>query len=170
MKTSIREDLPMRNPISLLCVAFVALVLAAGTSVAANTHVIVATDDLQWSYNGQKSPLISVDDLKKGDTVEIQVSEKLDFLHGFVTIRKIPPPITPIEDPVLKCGEAASAKPNAVLKEDCAPGAVSKFGKTFKGSMKLIVLEAFKEDVPFWCVKHMIVMQGVLKLQAANSK
>jgi hypothetical protein len=160
----------MRNRISLLCVALGALVLAAGTSVAADTHVIVATDDLQWSYNGQKSPLITVDDLKTGDTVEIQVPEKTDFKHGFVTIKKSPPPITPIGDPVLKCGEPESAKPNAVLKEDCMPGAMSQFGTTFKGSMKLIVQEKFKDDVPFWCVQHKGVMQGVLKLQAAKTR
>jgi hypothetical protein len=151
-----------------LCVALGTLVLAAETGVAADTHVIVATDDPQWSYNGQKSPLITVDDLKKGDTVEIQVPTTTEFMHGFITIKKSPPPITTIEDPVLKCGEPESAKPNAVLKEDCVPGAVSQFGKTFKGSMKLIVLEKFKDDVPFWCVQHKQIMQGVLKLQAAR--
>jgi hypothetical protein len=77
----------MRNRISLLCVALGALVSAAGTSVAADTHVIVATDDLQWSYNGQKSPLITVSNLKKGDTVEVQVPENTDFSHGFITIK-----------------------------------------------------------------------------------
>jgi hypothetical protein len=160
----------MRSRISLLCVALGALVSAAATSVAADTHVIVATDDLQWSYNGQKSPLITVSDLKKGDIVEVQVPENTDFRHGFITIKKSPLPISTIEDPVLKCGEPESAKPNAVLKEDCAPGAMSQFGKTFKGSMKLIVLETFKDDVPFWCVQHKQVMQGVLKLQAALTR
>ncbi len=160
----------MRNRISLLCVALGALVSAAGTSVAADTHVIVATDDLQLSYNGQKSPLITVSDLKKGDTVEVQVPENTDFRHGFITIKTSPPPIITIEDPVLKCGEPESAKPNAVLKEDCVPGAMSQFGKTFKGSMKLIVLEKFKDDVPFWCVQHKEVMRGVLKLQAALTR
>jgi hypothetical protein len=160
----------MRNRISLLCVGLSALAWAAGTSVAADTHVIVATDDLQWSYNGQKSPLITVNDLKKGDTVEIQVPANLTFAHGFITIN-LGPPITTTEDPVLKCGEAGGPKENtAALKEDCAPGAKSQFGQTFKGSMKLIVTDKFTKDVPFWCVKHKSIMQGVLKLQAAKPK
>jgi hypothetical protein len=155
----------MKNRISILCVGVGALALSAGTSVAADTHVIVATDDLQWSYNGQKSQLITVGDLKKGDIVEIQVPDKLTFAHGFITINT-GPPITTTEDPVLKCGEAGGPKEKtAVLKEDCAPGAASQFGLTFKGSMKLIVTDKFKNDVPFWCVKHKGIMRGVLKLQ-----
>jgi hypothetical protein len=160
----------MRRRISLLCVGVGALFVAVGRSFATDTHVIVATDDPQWSYNGQQSALITVGDLKKGDAIEVQVPKETTFQHGFVTIRKTPLPITPIEDLVLKCGEAESAKPNAVLKEDCLPGAMSQFGIPFKGSMKLIVLEKFKEDVPFWCVIHKKIMQGVLKLQAVKPK
>ena len=163
----------MRNRISLLCVGLSALAWAAGTSIAAGTHVIIANEDdpaPKWSYNGQKSPLITVGDLKIGDVIDVQVPDTLQFPHGFVTIKTTPPPITPNEDLVMKCGETTTTKPNAVLKEDCAPGAQSQFGQPFTGSMKLIVLDKFKQDVPFWCVVHKGIMRGVLKLQAAKPK
>jgi hypothetical protein len=160
----------MRNITIALVVALPLLALVARNSSAADTHVIIATDDLQWSYNGQKSSLISVDDLKKGDLVEVRVPSELQAPHGFVTIRKTPLPITPVDALVLKCGESESAKPDRVLREDCAPGASSQFGIPFTGSMKLKVLDTFKNDVPFWCVVHKRVMQGVLKLQTAPPK
>lgn len=132
----------------------------------ADTHVIKATSSLTWEYNGQSSdtngdPLV-VGDLKIGDIVEVQIPRAP---HGFVTIKKNPgAPATEIKDPVLACGEASSAKPNAVLKEiDC--GAESKFGVKYVGSMKLEVLSTFKDDVDFWCVVHTDAMTGTLKLK-----
>ena len=160
----------MRKRAAVLCIGLGTLTGAAGTSLAADTHVIVATDAFQWSYNGQQSKLITVDDLKIGDILDIQVPKTLKHKHGFITI-DLGPPITQSEDPVLKCGEAGGPKEKtAVLKEDCAPGAMSQFGNPFIGSMKLIVTDKFKKDVSFWCVIHTNIMRGILKLQAAKPK
>jgi hypothetical protein len=137
-------------------------VTAAGAS--AETHVIT-TKNFNWSYKGQASQLIRVDDLKVGDIIDVQIAGAIP--HGFTTIKKDPPPIVAIDDPVIKCGEADSAKPNAVLREiECAEK--SRFGLRFVGSMKLEVLPKFSGEVPFWCVVHTAGMQGILKLQPAQ--
>jgi hypothetical protein len=38
----------------------------------------------------------------------------------------------------------------------------------FTGSMRLEVLNTFKDDVYFWCVVHRAAMAGTLKLKAGS--
>jgi hypothetical protein len=161
----------MRSRTSFLSVGIGALILSAGTGVAAaDTHIILATDAFQWSYNGKHAQVTIINDLKVGDILDIQVPATLKHKqHGFATT-DLGPPITEIEDPVLKCGETGAKEKTAALREVCAPGAVSQFHQEFIGSMKLIVTDQFKKDVPFWCVVHQQGMQGVLQLQAAKPK
>lgn len=133
-----------------------------------DTHTIGIAPGLKWSYKGQASKMIVVDDLRIGDIIEVTIPNSGVIHHGFTTIRKDPPPIKPAPDLVLKCGEAASATPDAVppvLKEiEC--GEESRFGVEFHGTMKLEILPTFAGEVPFWCVRHTDGMQGVLKLKA----
>jgi len=142
----------------------------ADPSFAADTHVIVGTPQVTWTYNGQKSTLrkpLMVDDLKIGDIIEIQIPPAA-LPHGFITIKKDAnqPPLE-TKDLVVACGEDKSSKPNAVLRElDCA--GASKFGVKFTGSMRLEVLPTFKDETNFWCVIHHAAMAGILKLKAAN--
>jgi hypothetical protein len=140
----------------------------ASPGFAADTHVIgIGADNFSWTYKDKVSapnnPL-AVDDLKIGDTVEVQIPD--GSLHGFVTIKRSagPPPTATVDkSPVLACGEDASSKPNAVLRElDC--GAASKFGVAFSGSLRLEVMNTFKDPVDFYCVIHKNGMPGVLKL------
>jgi hypothetical protein len=54
-----------------------------------------------------------------------------------------------------------------VLRElDC--GGQSKFGVKFTGSMRLEVLNTFKDEVNFWCVVHHAAMAGTLTLKAGS--
>jgi hypothetical protein len=142
------------------------MIILSGTSLAADTHVIVGTQQITWTYQGQKStptkPLI-VDDLKKGDIVEIKIDPG-PIPHGFITVKKTgnAPPVE-TKDLVWACGQG-SQPPNAVLREmDC--GGASKIGVQFKGSMRLEVLDTFKDDTDFWCVVHHARMAGTLKLK-----
>ena len=148
---------------SVACVVIVAAVISSRTGFAADTHVI-GTQGVAWTYKDKKStpttPL-AVNDLKIGDIVEVHISGPIP--HGFITIKHGGGP--PVEDksPVLACGEDHAAKPNAVLRElDC--GATSKFGVAFTGSLRLEVINAFKDPVDFYCVIHKAGMPGMLKL------
>jgi len=138
-----------------------------GSGLAADTHVIVGTQQVNWTYNSKAStpsqPLV-VDDLKVGDTIDIQIPAG-PIPHGFITITKAGSvPATETKDLVLACGETATSKPNAVLQEvNC--GAASQFGVRFKGSMQLQVMPNFKGDVNFWCIVHHAGMAGVLRLK-----
>jgi hypothetical protein len=140
----------------------------ASTSFGAETHVIVgAKQQVAWTYKDKKStpttPLV-VDDLQVGDIIEVQVPGP--FSHGFITIKTSAGGApTEIKDPVLACGEAASSKPNAVLREtDC--GATSQFGKDLNNAtVRLEVLATFKSDIDFWCTVHKGGMTGTLKLK-----
>jgi hypothetical protein len=136
-------------------------------SLAADIHVIVGTQQLTWTYNGNKSTqnvALVVDDLDIGYIVEIQVPEG-PIPHGFITITKnADEPAVESKELVLACGEEKSTKPNAVLEEtNC--GTASKFGVRFTGSMQLVVLDTFKDETDFWCVFHHALMQGELKLK-----
>jgi hypothetical protein len=139
----------------------------AGPAFAADNHVIkVGDDDFSWTYKDKASapgsPLV-VDDLKIGDTIEVQLG---DGSHGFVTIKKNdtpPPPIVVDKTPVLACGEDASSKPNAVLRElDC--GASSNYGIIIGATFRLEVMTTFRDPVDFYCVAHRNGMPGTLKL------
>jgi hypothetical protein len=58
-------------------------------------------------------------------------------------------------------------KPDALLKQiDCNVLPNDLFGKLFKGTLKLEVTEKFEDDLNFWCVKHMQIMRGVIKLKS----
>jgi hypothetical protein len=162
----------MRKPLMqssfIISAAFGVTLTCASPGSAADMHVIgIGDDDFSWTYKDKVSapnnPL-AVDDLKIGDTVEVRIPE--DRSHGFVTIKRSagPPPTAAVDkSPVLACGENASSKPNAVLRElDC--GATSKFGIAFTGSLRLEVMNTFKDPVDFYCVIHKNGMPGVLKL------
>jgi hypothetical protein len=158
----------MRKPLTLLSVAsiiFGATLIYAPPGVAADTHVI-GVQGFAWTYKDKKSTSstpLAVDDLKVGDIVEVQVAGG-PVTHGFVTIKRSAdaPPVVD-KSPVLACGEDKSSKPNAVLREtDC--GATSKFGVIFTGSLRLEVMDTFKDPVDFYCVIHKAGMPGVLKL------
>jgi len=141
------------------------VLLAADSSVAAVTHVVSATRARKWSYKGQAAQITIVGDLEAGDVVEVQVPEGIP--HGFTAIKKDGEKVTEIDNVVLKCGEDANAKPDAVLKEAGCVDGKSQYGIQFKGSMSLEVLPGFHDDVPFWCVVHTEMMQGVLRLKGA---
>jgi hypothetical protein len=152
---------------TVLCLTLGAIVTQSSTCFAADTHVIVGTQQVTWTYNGQKSTpgtTLVVDDLKVGDIVETQIPSGA-IPHGFITIKKsanVPP--VESKDPVLACGENKTSKPNAVLQEiNCGPA--SKFGVRFTGSMQLQVLDSFRDETDFWCVVHHAVMSGALKLK-----
>jgi hypothetical protein len=144
-----------------VCVALGA-VIAPSIILAADTHVIVGTQQVTWTYNGKKStpssPLV-VDDLKVGDIVEIQIPQG-PIPHGFVTTSNG----AESRNLVLACGDNKTSKPNAVLQEiNCGPA--SKFGVRMTGSMQLQVLDTFQSETDFWCVVHLQAMSGVLKLK-----
>ncbi|SRR6266568_6884126 len=137
--------------------------------VLAETRVITAMRPVAWASNGQSSdedtgtPLI-VGDLNIGDVIDVQISGGNP--HGFVTVKQLvkPPADNEARELVLACGEDKTKKPNAVLREiECGPA--SHFGEEFKGSMKLEILDTFKDDVNFWCVIHLSGMTGTLKLK-----
>jgi hypothetical protein len=136
--------------------------------VAADTHVIVGTQQVTWTYNGQKSTSaqpLAVADLKVGDVIDIQIPPGA-VPHGFVTIRRKAGQ-QPVEDKrfVRACGESKDQKPTAVLQE-VSCGNKSQFGVRFTGDMRLEVLDTFKTDVDFWCVVHTTKMAGTLKLKS----
>jgi hypothetical protein len=152
------------------CLVLGVATMLANTGFAADTHVIMATPQVAWNYHGQISTLrkpLMVDDLKIGDIIEIQIPQAA-IPHGFITVKKdAGQPPTETKDLVVACGEDKSSKPNAVLRElDC--GTQSKFGVKFTGSMRLEVLNTFKDDVYFWCVVHRAAMAGTLKLKAGS--
>ena len=158
----------MRNSSMLLsasCLVFGGFLTCPGAAVAADTFVI-GTQGIAWTYKEKKStpaiPLV-VDELKKGDVVEVKITGAIP--HGIVTIKRSGG-AAPVEDKsfVLACGEDKSAKPNAVLREiEC--GAASKFGVAYTGSMRLEVMDTFKDPVDFYCVVHFAGMAGTLKLK-----
>jgi hypothetical protein len=150
--------------LSIAGLVIVAVASLSGASRAAENHVIVATDDITWSSNGQESttngdPLVV--EVAKGDTIEVQVSAGIP--HGIVTLDKPGnqnPALKP--DLVIACGE--EMREGAVLREiEC--GAASQFGKPFVGTLKLEVLDTFSADTNFWCVIHRGSMWGVLKVK-----
>jgi hypothetical protein len=158
----------MRKPsiFSVASIIFAAILMNASSGVAADTHVI-GVEGFAWTYKGVKSTAstpLAVDDLKIGDVVEVQIPAG-PVHHGFITIKQTGGG-PPVEDksPVLACGEDKTAKPNAVLRElDCS-GAASKFGVAFTGSLRLEVMNTFKDPANFYCVIHKTAMPGVLKL------
>ena len=139
----------------------------SGRAADPEIHVLTPTSALKWSYKGHAEQVTTVGDLKVGDFIEVKIPAG-PIHHGFSAIKidpKDPKSITPIEDVVLKCGETDNAKPHAVLKEVECGEVGSEYGILFSGTLKLEVLSSFKDDVPFWCVQHTRIMQGVLKLQ-----
>ncbi len=92
--------------------------LLSSGGLAADTHVIVGTQQVSWAYNGQRStpitPLV-VDDLKIGDILEIQITAG-PIPHGFITTKKNQGG-QPAEDKdlVQACGQTNA--PSAVLRE-----------------------------------------------------
>jgi hypothetical protein len=151
--------------LSVSCLVVSGSLACAGAGLAADT-LVIGTQGISWTYKEKKStpaaPLV-VDELKIADIVEVKIAGAIP--HGIVTIKRSGGG-PPVEDksPVLACGEDSSAKPNAVLRElDC--GAASKFGVAFTGSMRLEVMNTFKEPVDFYCVIHHAGMAGTLKLQ-----
>jgi len=157
----------MRKPsiFSVASIIFGATLMSASSGVAADTHVI-GVQGFAWTYKDKKSTSstpLAVDDLKVGDIVEVQIAAG-PVPHGFVTIKRSPdaPPVVD-KSPMLACGEDKTIKPNAVLREtDC--GTTSKFGVAFSGSLRLEVMDTFKDPVDFYCVIHKAGMPGVLKL------
>jgi hypothetical protein len=147
-------------------VAFGVALTCASPGFAANTHIIgIGDDDFSWTYKDKVSTPdnpIAIDDLAIGDTVEVHITDG----HGFVTIKRNagPPPTTTVDKtPVLACGEDASSKPNAVLRElDC--GGASHFGVAIPGTLRLEVMNTFKDPIDFYCVIHKNGMPGLLKL------
>jgi hypothetical protein len=147
---------------TVLCLTLSAIVAPSSTGFAADTHVIVATQQLTWTHNGKTStpdaPLV-VDDLKVGDIIDISIPEGRVH-HGFVTTSNG----AESRGLVLACGDDKKSKPNAVLQEiNCGPA--SKFGVMFTGDMQLNVLDTFKDETDFWCVVHTDAMTGALKLK-----
>ena len=150
-----------------LSVGFCALTAYPLATLAADTHVIVGTQQLTWTYNGNKSALnapLVVDDLKIGDIVEIQIPAG-PIPHGFITVtRNADGSVVESKDLVLVCGEDRGAKPDAVLQEtNC--GTTSNFGVRYTGSMQLVVLDTFRDETDFWCLFHHGLMLGELKLK-----
>lgn len=158
----------MRNSSMLLsasCLVLGGFFTCTSAADAADTFVI-GTQGIAWTYKEKKStpttPLV-VDELKIGDVVEVKIAGAIP--HGIVTIKRSGG-APPAEDKsfVLACGEDKSAKPNAVLREiEC--GATSKFGIAFTGSMRLEIMDTFKDPVDFYCVIHFAGMAGTLKLK-----
>jgi hypothetical protein len=158
----------MRKPSMQLSVAsavFGAALLGANPVFAADTHVITV-EGFAWVYKGKKSTTatpIAVDDLKKGDIIEVKIDDS-GIPHGLVTIVRNPgtPPPPPVVQKkfVQACGETND---DAVLREtEC--GATSKFGVAFTGSLKMEVKNNFKDPVDFFCVVHKAGMPGQFKL------
>jgi len=145
-----------------------AMITLTTASFAADTHVVVGTQKLTWTYNGQSSTAnpvkaLVIDTLKKGDIVEIQVPAG-PIPHGFITTKTSNAIVAETKEFVLACGEDPTSKPNAVLREvNC--GAASNFAKTFTGTMRLEVLDTFKADTNFYCTVHKGRMSGTLKLK-----
>ncbi|MET4279319.1 MULTISPECIES: hypothetical protein [unclassified Bradyrhizobium] len=158
------KTLSMPLPMASIVVG-VTLVFASPAS-AAETHVIDVLG-IAWTYTDKKSTPaapVAVDDLKVGDTVEVQIPGG-PVHHGFVTLKRTDGgPAIEDKSPVLACGEDATAKPNAVLRELDCNGTTSKFGVAFTGSLRLEVTDKFKDPVDFFCVIHKGGMPGVLKL------
>lgn len=152
-----------------LSIGSFAICVACGVAVgsfAAETQVVVGSQQtVAWTSKGKssttRSPIV-LDGLKVGDIVEIQVPNG-PIPHGFVAIKKTGNSSAETKDPVLACGEDPKSKPNAVLREtDCA--GASKAGVSFRGSLKLEVMDTFKDDLNFWCVIHKGMMPGVIKV------
>ena len=151
-----------------LSIGSLAICVACGVvagSFAAETQVVVGSQQtVAWTSKGKSStaraPLV-LDGLKTGDIVEIQIPAG-PIPHGFAAIKKSGNSSTEVKDAVLTCGEDPKAKPNAVLRETECSGA-SKVGTTFKGSLKLEVLDTLKDDLNFWCVVHRAAMPGIIK-------
>jgi hypothetical protein len=162
----------MRKSLATLLIGVSSLLgatFAHVSPVVAATRVITAKLPVAWVSNGQSSdedthtPLI-VGDLSIGDVIDVQISGGNP--HGFVTVKQLvkPPADNEARELVLACGEDKTKKPNAVMREiEC--GATSHFGIDFKGSLKLEILDTFKDDVNFWCVIHLDGMTGTLKLK-----
>jgi hypothetical protein len=159
----------MRNRRTVYTLIFLSVASAPNSSFAADTHVVTAASNLQkvWTYtlNGttkstsSPNPLtpVMVDDLAVGDILDIEIPQGN---HGFVTTKNG----TVDKEFVVACGEDAKTKPNAVLQEiNC--GATSQFGQSITGGMQLVVLPTFQNETDFWCVVHLGMMPGVLKLK-----
>jgi hypothetical protein len=137
---------------------------------AAETHVIVATHTPAfspiWQSEGKQSsatqPLTV--EVNKGDVLQIEIQDP-SMKHGFVTLDKTGTKLD--ADVVQTCSEN---KPDALLQQiDCNVLPNDLFGKLFQGlpiTLKLQVTEKFEDDLNFWCVKHMQIMRGVIKLKS----
>jgi hypothetical protein len=159
----------LRTVVSLAIVSFAALGSLGGHSSAADTHVIQATAQANWKSDGRESDGISnplVVAVRKGDILEIRVP---GGVHGMVTLDRKGSETSPrpneLRTLVQTCGEDAPAKPNAVFREIECQGGTSNFAKRFVGVMKLEVLDAFQNEVYFWCVEHTSEMWGTIQLK-----
>lgn len=152
-----------------------AIVLHWSSAVVAADQMILAVSQggLKWTWNGKEStdeadPKPLIVEAKVGDVLKIEIK---NGRHGFATIDG---PIN--DDPeaddsfVLKCGEKAANKPNAVLRETgpCVNGQ-SRFDKVRTGAQELITLEVMDKfananPVHFWCTQHEASMWGTIKL------
>lgn len=163
----------MRNPWTLCALISLAIGWAPNSSFAADTHTITAKGGQKiWTYtlNGT-GPVISksdpnttpptpvvVNDLAVGDAIDVKIP---DGNHGFITMKNG----AVDKDLVAICGEDPKTKTTAVLQEiNCTAGS-ENFGHNIKGSLQMVVLPTFKEEIDFWCTQHTSDMPGVLKLK-----
>jgi hypothetical protein len=164
----------MKKP-QLGLLVFLAMSTATPGLVAAafagETHVIVATHTPAfspiWKSEGKQSsatqPLTV--EVNKGDVLQIEIQDP-SMPHGFVTLDKTGTKLN--TDVVQTCSEN---KPDALLQQiDCNVLPNDLFGKLFQGpdphTLKLKVTEKFEDDLNFWCVKHMQIMRGIIKLKS----
>ena len=91
------------------------------TAIATDNIKVEGTKDFTWTSDGKSSttdgaPLIL--QVNKGDTIQINIPDLVDILHGFITIdKKGNESPAETKDFVLTCGENQQSKPNAVLRE-----------------------------------------------------
>jgi hypothetical protein len=135
----------------------------AGRASAASTHVIFATEDPSWFYNGKSSggTPVPVDDLAVGDTIQIIVPHSTDTTHGFVTVTNGSPNL----DLVLVCGQTEGATPKPLHQTNCDAADAASFGKDFEGVLQLQVTPAFSSSIDFFCTTHGPAMAGKLSLK-----
>jgi hypothetical protein len=156
---------------SVLGVWICTIISFTSTSARADSHVIVGNPNKTWTSEGRQStvngdPLVV--EVKKGDTLEIQIPAGGRVPHGFVTInKKADENPTEATGLVLACGEDQRSKPDAVLRETGCTGKPTNFGNEdgFTGSLRLEILDNFRSDVNYWCVIHTAIMWGTIKLK-----
>jgi hypothetical protein len=153
-----------RNLVQGICASSLAWIASTALSTAANTHVIFATDDITWFYNGKSSASgspVPVDDLVVGDVIQIIVPHSENNTHGFVTVTNGARNL----DLVLTCGQAEGATPKPLHQTNCEAAGASKFGKDFEGVLQLEVMPTFNSSIDFFCTTHGPGMPGRLSLK-----